>query len=62
MTRTRRIYNRKNWGGDYHPYMVFCMGNCRSCKDVSLGRRRKLARRNEAQLTIKCEIGEDVNE
>ncbi len=32
MSRTRRIYNRKEINGFYHPYHQVCMGHCPTCK------------------------------
>ena len=31
MSRTKRIYNKKNNIGVYHPYSFMCMGGCNKC-------------------------------
>lgn len=32
MSRTRRIYNRQEINGYFHPYRQVCMGHCPTCK------------------------------
>jgi hypothetical protein len=56
MTRTKRFYNKPNRVKDFfHPWIQFCCGNCRSCKDRMKSKRRRLEYKWDTRKLIRME-------
>lgn len=54
MTRTKRIYNKPNLAFDWwERYRQVCCGNCRMCKDPTLGKKRRLAYKYDLRKELK---------
>jgi len=56
MTRTTRFYNTPNHIQDFfHPYIQFCCGHCKSCKDWMKSKRRRLEQKSDLRWMIRME-------
>jgi len=49
MTGTKRIYNKPNKIGVYHPYVQLCMGNCKRHKP---NKRKRSLKKNQLRTFL----------
>jgi hypothetical protein len=56
MSRTKRYYNFPNRIKEfYHPWIQFCCGHCKCCKDQMKSKRRRLEYKYDTWMLLRME-------